>query len=116
MFVLSNEEIANLNLTPSERELLKPFYTTNELYRYNINPVNRYRIIYTDSSYKNHKSLDNYPNIKSHLDKFQSIITSENKPYGLNRARNEKFFLGERIVVKKKCNNKKSFEYLKFYN
>src|SRR5690606_36766517 len=43
VFVLSNEEIANLNITPSERELLKPFYTTNELYRYNINQVNRYR-------------------------------------------------------------------------
>lgn len=76
--------------------------------------MNRYWIIYTDSSYRNPKSLDNYPNIKYHLDKFQSIITSENKPYGLNRARDEKFFLGDRIVVQRKCPNKPSFVYVNF--
>src|SRR5690606_37466278 len=36
------------------------------------------------------------------------------KPYGLNRARNEKLFLGERIVVQRKCPNKPSFAYVNF--
>lgn len=36
--------------------------------------------------------MDDYPNLKKHLDKFQNVITSDNKPYGLHRARDEKIF------------------------
>ena len=32
-----------------------------------------------------------YPNLKTHLDKFIRVITSDNKPYGLRRARDEQF-------------------------
>lgn len=56
-------------------------------------------------------SLDNYPNIKKHLDQFQSIITSSNKPYGLHRARNEKFFKGEKIIAKRKSVDRPNFSY-----
>ena len=34
---------------------------------------------------------------------FSDVITSDNKPYGLHRARDEKFFVGEKIVVARKC-------------
>ena len=42
-------------------------------------------------------------NSTEHLDKFQEVITSGNKPYGLHRARDEKFFNGEKIMSLRKC-------------
>ena len=47
--------------------------------------------------------MKDYPNIKAHLDKFKKIITSHNKPYGLHRARDERFFQGEKIISMRKC-------------
>jgi adenine-specific DNA-methyltransferase len=47
--------------------------------------------------------MEPYPNIKKHLDKYQAVITSDNKPYGLHRARDERFFKGEKIVALRKC-------------
>ena len=44
-----------------------------------------------------------YPNIKRHLDQFKKIITSDNKPYGLHRARRESFFKAEKIIAVRKC-------------
>ena len=70
------------------------FYGTNN---------NRLWVIYTDSSFKNAEAIEPYPNLKEHLDKFQEVITSGNKPYGLHRARDEKFFNGEKIMSLRKC-------------
>ncbi|MDO8281880.1 MAG: N-6 DNA methylase [Thermodesulfovibrionia bacterium] len=114
IFVLSDKELEDLNLNQNELSLIKPFYTTSELYRYNVNSQNNFWIIYTDSTFKNPKSIVKFPNIKKHLDKFQSVITSENKPYGLNRSRDEKFFKGERIIVQRKCSQKPSFVHVSF--
>ncbi len=115
VFVLSQEEYAALNLSEKEKHLVKPFYTTDELKKYHGNRQNNYWIIYTNSSFKNPNSLDGYPNIKRHLDKFQPIITSENKPYGLNRARQDGIsFLGEKIISKRKCPNYPVFTYTDF--
>ena len=44
-----------------------------------------------------------YPNLKRHLDKYAPIITSDNKPYGLHRARNKKFFEGAKIIALRKA-------------
>ena len=44
-----------------------------------------------------------YPNLKAHLDQFKKVITSDNKPYGLHRARDERFFKGEKIISVRKC-------------
>ncbi|MCT7557388.1 TaqI-like C-terminal specificity domain-containing protein [Aliarcobacter butzleri] len=114
VFVISNKEKKLLNLSDDELSLLRPFYTTNELGRYWGNKENKFWVIYTNSSFKNQNSLDNYPNIKNHLDKFQEIITSENKPYGLNRAREENNFLEEKIIVKRKSPNSPTFTYVDF--
>ena len=114
IFVLSGNELKELYLNDNEYSLIKPFYTTSELYRYNVDSRNKYWIIYTDSSFKNPKSMTQFPNVKSHLDRFKEIITSENKPYGINRARDEKFFKGERLIVQRKCPQKPSFVYVPF--
>jgi adenine-specific DNA-methyltransferase len=103
IFNLTNEGKDSLNLTIEELKLIKPFYTTTELDRYYGDSENKYWIIYTDSSFKNSSAMHSYPNIKRHLDRFQKVITSDNKPYGLHRARNEHFFIGEKIISLRKC-------------
>lgn len=103
IFNITQREYENLNLTAEEKKLVKPFYTTAELHRfYGINK-NKLWVIYTDSSFNNVEKIEPYPNLKEHLDKFQEVITSSNKPYGLHRAREEKFFNGEKIISLRKC-------------
>ncbi|QFX96059.1 Eco57I restriction-modification methylase domain-containing protein [Acidithiobacillus thiooxidans] len=103
IFNLTQSEVDALMLSAEEKRLIKPFYTTRELGRYWEDPENQLWIIYTDSSFKNPASLKSYPNLKAHLDQFRKIITSDNKPYGLHRARDERFFKGEKIISARKC-------------
>lgn len=103
IFALSNQEKNNLTLTSHELTLIKPYYQTSNFVKWNTNSKNNYWLIYTDSKFKNLKEIEKYPNIKSHLDQFSEIITSDNKPYGLHRARDERFFKDEKIVVARKC-------------
>ncbi len=88
---LTNEEVENLNLLKNEKILLKPIFESDNIQKYFVKRYNYFWVIYTNSSFKNPNSMDNYPNLKKHLDKFQNVITSDNKPYGLHRARDEKF-------------------------
>lgn len=101
IFVLNNNELNNLNLEKNEYELIKPFFTSEELFKYYSNNVNKKWIIYTKSTIK--EIINDYPNIKNHLDKYSKINTSSNKPYGLHRARDEKIFLNEKIICIRKC-------------
>lgn len=55
--------------------------------------------------------MDSYPHLKTHLDRFKDVISSDNKPYGLHRARVESFFIGEKIVALRKCAGKPVFAY-----
>ncbi|HRE77124.1 MAG TPA: N-6 DNA methylase [Flavobacterium sp.] len=103
IFLLSNDELKTKGFTDDEMKLIKPLYTSSELGKYCSIKKNKLNVIYTDSSFKNISKIESYPNIKNHLDKFKSIITSDNKPYGLHRARNEKFFTEEKILSLRKC-------------
>lgn len=103
IFVLNNKEKNSIPFTEKELELIKPSYTTKELGRYYANKRNSEWVIYTDSKFKYPENIKPYPNIKKHLDKFQKVITSDNKPYGLHRARDEYFFKGEKIIAVRKC-------------
>ncbi|MCX8517586.1 MAG: hypothetical protein ORN29_05920, partial [Rhodoferax sp.] len=103
IFNLYKADTGLLKLSAAEQRLIKPFYTTQELGRYWGNPDNPLWVIYTDSSFKDPASMNPYPCLKAHLDQFKKIITSDNKPYGLHRARLEKFFQGEKIVSARKC-------------
>ncbi|MDD5689161.1 MAG: Eco57I restriction-modification methylase domain-containing protein [Caldisericia bacterium] len=113
IFFLTDKEKNRIPFTEEELELIKPSYTTKELRRYYANRKNTEWVIYTDSRFKNPESIKPYPNIKRHLDKFQKVITSDNKPYGLHRARDERFFKGEKIVAVRKC-KKPAFTYADF--
>ena len=103
IFVLSEKEKDSIPFTKEELELIKPSYTTKELGRYGADKHNSEWVIYTDSRFKYPKNIKPYPNIKVHLDKFKKVITSDNKPYGLHRSRNEKFFRSEKIIAVRKC-------------
>lgn len=114
IFNLSQSEYDNLNLSINEKDLIKPFYTTSELQQYYGNPKNRLWIIYTDSSFKDEEKILPFPNIKGHLDKFLDVFTSVNKPYGLHRSRDEKYFKGEKIFSLRKCSVRPRFTYTNF--
>lgn len=114
IFALSIEELSRIPLSDKEQELIKPYFTTDKFDRFYANNEFEQVVIYTGSSYKNPQSLQEYPNIKQHLDQFKSIFTSDNKPYGLHRAREERFFIGEKIIVQRKCAGRPVFTYADF--
>ncbi|KJF16961.1 Eco57I restriction-modification methylase domain-containing protein [Acidithrix ferrooxidans] len=114
IFVLSQKEKATLNLTPEEESLIRPYYTTKQLGRYRALPTNEEWIIYTGSNYKNVRSMDPYPALKNHLDQFREVITSANHPYGLHRAREPRFFTGEKIMALRKSTPRPVFTFTDF--
>lgn len=91
IFTLTNNELRAIKLSEKELQLVKPFYTTSELNRWSADSRNKKWVIYTDSSFKDKRKIEKYQNIKKHLDQFKKVITSDNKPYGLHRARDEYF-------------------------
>lgn len=114
IFGLSHQEKTGLHLSKEEEKLVKPYFTSEQVHQYYTSDNNDLWIIYTTSDYKNPRSMDNYPHLKAHLDKFQSIISSCNKPYGLHRSRKESFFKGEKIVALRKCVGKPLFSFSDF--
>lgn len=113
IFVLNHEEIKKLGLTDFEEWIIKPDFSTEEIWRYFADSKNKKYVIYTDSSFKEISKIEDYPNIKIHLDKFKEVITSDNKPYWLHRARDERFFTWEKIIAVRKC-DKPAFSYVDF--
>lgn len=113
IFVLSDDEVKMLKLSKKDLSLIKPFYTTNELKKWYGAPKIKGWIIYTDSDFKDKKKVEEYPGIQTHLDRYKKVITSDNKPYGLHRARDAYFFTGEKIIALRKC-AKPTFTYTDF--
>ena len=103
IFILKNEEVTSLELSEKEKELLHPYYDSNNIGRYYFNPRATKQIIYTTSEFKDISLMDSYPIIKNHLDKYVDVITSDNRPYGLHRARKQEFFENPAIVSLRKC-------------
>ncbi|MPM32367.1 hypothetical protein SDC9_78929 [bioreactor metagenome] len=114
IFGLTDQKKNELDLSDIELNIIKPYYTTEQIHKYYSNPNNSLWLIYTDSKFKNPNSMNNYPNLKKHLDRFSNVITSDNKPYGLHRAREERFFRGEKILALRKCVGTPSFSYSDF--
>jgi adenine-specific DNA-methyltransferase len=114
VFIISNDELNEINLDKNEKTLIKPVYFSNQIEKYYTDKVNKSWIIYTDSKFQNPNSLDEFPKLKKHLDKFKDVITSSNKPYGLHRARKESFFKGEKIISLRKCSDNPTFAYANF--
>ena len=120
VFVLSIDEFEKKKFSKTEKEIIKPYYTTEQLQKYSGNSENKYWILYTKSDIgkldKKTKKIpiNDYPKIKEHLDNFKSIITSDNKPYGLHRTREQHLFEGEKIFALRKCPTEPRFTYTDF--
>ena len=111
IFILSDKEKKSIDFNEKELEIIKPYYTTTELFKYCGNINNQYWLIYTKSDIN--RKISEYPRIKEHLDNFRSVLTSDNKPYGLHRARDEKYFTDNCIVSLRKC-SEPTFTYCDF--
>jgi len=103
IFILSDSERSKLKLDKAEKDLTRPYFTTEELGRYAGNKQNKNWVIYTGSEFKTPVAMKPYPVLKQHLDRFHEVITSDNAPYGLHRARDERFFKGEKNISLRKC-------------
>ena len=111
IFVVNSDEINKLKLSLKEKEIIKPYFTSEQLYRYFGSDKNKLWIIYADINVR--KNIKEYPYIKEHLDKFKKIITSDFAPYGLHRAREQRFFEGEKVISLRKT-SKPFFTYTDF--
>ena len=101
--LLFESKLNSLPFMDSSVKLLKPYYNTSNISRYFFSPLSEYKIIYTTSDFKNTKLMDKYPTLKKHLDDFVDVITSDNRPYGLHRARKKEFFEEPKIFSLRKC-------------
>jgi adenine-specific DNA-methyltransferase len=101
IFVLSEAEVRSLRLTDEEQGLLRPFHYAKEIDRYYYRPVVERYLIYTPKEVVKDIELhpEKYPSIKSHLDKYQPVITSDNKPYGIHRARQPEWFEDKEKII-----------------
>ncbi len=111
IFVLRKDELRNTDFNKAEMNKIKPYYTSEELTKYYGNPKNQYFLIYADFDVRS--NIEKYPNFKNHLDKFRKILTSDFRPYGLHRPREQKYFEGEKILSLRKTQGV-SFTYTDF--
>ncbi|WP_405720988.1 Eco57I restriction-modification methylase domain-containing protein [Anaerovibrio slackiae] len=97
VFALHESEVNNMKLNKYEVDVLKPYFTSKQIGRYCVveENVDDY-IIYMDKAAC--LKIQDMPNLKEHFDKYAEIITSDNKPYGLHRARSKASFEGEKIL------------------
>lgn len=103
IFILSSNEVDALGLDAKEKSLLHPYYDSKNISRYYFNPEFAKQIIYTTSDFKDVVLMDSYPKLKKHLDFYVDVITSDNRPYGLHRARKQEFFEEPTIISLRKC-------------
>ena len=73
---MSKEELESLPLAKDEKALIKPFYKNSDIDRYHINLEKPREFIILSNFIKD---LEEYPNLKTHLEKFQSILTKRSQ-------------------------------------
>ena len=88
IFVLSDKEVKNLNLTTDEKEILKPWFKNSDIFRWGTLLSTTEKLIYADKRLRN---LDGNK-LKEHLEKFKKILddSTVNSPY-LHRPRDINF-------------------------
>ncbi len=103
VFILSISEFEAMKplLNKNEIDLIKPFYEANQIDAYYYDSQNYFWLIYTDRKRREliERKPKNYPTIVAHLNAFKEHIISDNKPYGLHRAKDEKQFSEKNKIV-----------------
>jgi adenine-specific DNA-methyltransferase len=85
IFVISNNEYLNLNLTEAEKKFVKPFYKNSAISKWSYNKSNKHWLIITN----NIDNINIYPNIKKHLNKFKIILDNRYRNFALLNADKE---------------------------
>lgn len=111
ILILSDSEIQHLKTNAKENEYLRPYYTTEQINRYLALPGSTQKIIYADPYFRSH--ITEFPNLQNHIDRFKNILTSAFAPYGLHRAREERFFEGQGLFAIRKT-KRPAFAYVDF--
>lgn len=111
ILILSDQEIEQIKPTSAEMEYLKPYFTTSQINRYLSENKSNKKIIYADTLFR--KNINQFPNLKNHIDRFVKVLTSAFAPYGLHRVREKRFFEEEGIFAIRKT-KKPAFTYVNF--
>ena len=95
IFVLSGEELRDLELDEYESDIVRPHFKNSDIGRYVLRPETHY-LVYAD---KRRRNLEGRPKLTAHLETFRQLIdkSSSNSPY-LHRPRSVDFE-GEKILV-----------------
>ena len=100
VFVLEQYEFNALNFSLNEKSIFRNYIDPNDVEHYKINYQGK-KLLYSDSLVKELiKSDSSFSKIKSHLGDLNEFITSSNKPYGLHRPREKRFFESDKIIFK----------------
>lgn len=101
IFVLNGTEFESLGLSSLEKSFVMKYLDPNDISSYKISPKVQKYLIYADKSLR--LKIENNPEfstLKNHLDYYSDFITSSNKPYGLHRPREKKYFKNKKILFK----------------
>jgi adenine-specific DNA-methyltransferase len=116
VFVLSIDEINQLNLLPNEYEIIKPFYKNSDIKKYFCSTIPNQYLVYATRNI----NIDNYPNIKKHLHLFELPIKARSSDRGeiqaalklgkwwvVFAARDKNIFESPKIVCPQRSKNNK---------
>ncbi|MHA1231830.1 MAG: Eco57I restriction-modification methylase domain-containing protein, partial [Candidatus Helarchaeota archaeon] len=135
--VITSKTKNNINFNENELKFLRPFYEAHNIDAFYYKQITNKWVLYITKAYidydlaylkkfssNNDKSRAKivsrikevirrkYPNIIAHLDQFQRLITSDKKPYGLHRPRNEKIFEATNKIISVRKTEYPKFAYV----
>lgn len=79
IFVLSDYEVKQLDLTDKEKEILKPFFKNSDIYRWYTNSQNNDLLLFLGKKLNEEYISQNYKNIYQHLSKYKYILLEKRK-------------------------------------
>lgn len=95
IFVLSKDEVENLNLNEYEQALLKPWYKNSDIHKWVTEESTDEQLIY----YATKKQYQNIDTIKMHLDKFKRILINRNVRTGEVTEKQYEDFVNGRTTI-----------------
>jgi hypothetical protein len=107
VYVLTNDEVKNKNLSKQELELTRPWFKNSDIHKYWTSDESKYQVLYATRDIE----IKDYPTIKKHFEKFEAVIKNRSQERGeiqaavklgkwwvIFAARTKSVFEGEKIV------------------
>ena len=103
VFVLRPDEVARLEFSEDEQQMLRPYFDTVAIGRYRLPDEPTHQLLYLTR--QTAPSLDGYPRIRKHLERFRSILDRRRETregscawWHLHWPREELHFTGPRLL------------------